>query len=53
MVVNRCEPAELTEVAEALRDFAQRSYVLPEEPLLSAPTVAELQNGRERHAGQR
>lgn len=43
VVANRCEPGELTEVADALRKFAQRSYVLPEEPLLSAPTVAELE----------
>ncbi len=49
VVANRCEPAELAVVAEELRTFAQRSYVLPEEPLLSAPTVAELEkavNGR-------
>ncbi|OBJ00734.1 phosphate acetyltransferase [Mycobacterium sp. 1482292.6] len=43
VVANRCEPAELTEVAQALRKFAQRSYVLPDAPLLSAPTVAELE----------
>jgi phosphate acetyltransferase len=43
VVANRCEPTELAAVAEALRRFAQRSYVLPEEPLLSAPTVAELE----------
>jgi phosphate acetyltransferase len=43
VVANRCEPADLTEVAEALGGFTQRSYVLPEEPLLSAPTVAELE----------
>ncbi len=43
VVANRCEPGELREIAEALRRFAQRSYVLPEEPLLSAPTVAELE----------
>lgn len=43
VVANRCEPAALAAVAEALRTFAQRSYVLPEEPLLSAPTVAELE----------
>ncbi len=43
VVANRCEPAELAAVAEELRTFAQRSYVLPEEPLLSAPTVAELE----------
>ncbi len=43
VVANRCNPAELADVAEALHAFAQRSYVLPEEPLLSAPTVAELE----------
>ena len=43
VVANRCEPAELAAVAQALRPFAQRSYVLPEDPLLSAPTVAELE----------
>lgn len=43
VVANRCEPAELTAVAEALHAFEQPSYVLPEEPLLSAPTVAELE----------
>ncbi|WP_262490880.1 phosphate acetyltransferase [Mycobacterium simiae] len=43
VVANRCEPAELDAVAAALRVFGPRSYVLPEEPLLAAPTVAELQ----------
>ena len=43
VVANRCEPAELGAIEAALRRFAQRSYVLPEEPLLSAPTVADLQ----------
>ncbi|OBH50193.1 phosphate acetyltransferase [Mycobacterium sp. E2479] len=43
VVANRCDPAELADVAEALRKFTQRSYVLPEQPLLSAPTVAELE----------
>jgi len=43
VVANRCDPAQLSEVAEALKAFPQRSYVLPEEPLLSAPTVAELE----------
>ena len=43
VVANRCEPAELAAVAQALRPFAQRSYVLPEDPLLSAPTVTELE----------
>jgi phosphate acetyltransferase len=43
VVANRCEPTELGAVAEALHRFAPPSYVLPEEPLLSAPTVAELE----------
>ncbi|HEY9305461.1 MAG TPA: phosphate acetyltransferase, partial [Mycobacterium sp.] len=43
VVANRCDPAGLTDIAAALRRFAQRSYVLPDEPLLSAPTVAELE----------
>lgn len=43
VVANRCDPAGLADVAEALRKFTQRSYVLPDEPLLSAPTVAELE----------
>ncbi len=46
VVASRCQPAELAAVRgslAALGSFAQRSYVLPEEPLLSAPTVAELE----------
>jgi len=43
VVANRCEPAELEAVRAALGRFGQNSYVLPEEPLLSAPTVADLQ----------
>ncbi|KBZ68301.1 phosphate acetyltransferase [Mycobacterium colombiense] len=43
VVANRCDPDRLADIAAALRNFAQRSYVLPEEPLLSAPTVAELE----------
>jgi phosphate acetyltransferase len=31
----------MTAVAEALRRFEPKSYVLPDEPLLAAPTVAE------------
>src|SRR5271166_5155958 len=49
VVANRCEPSQLSAVAEALRAFAPQTYVLPDEPLLAAPTVAELQkavNGR-------
>ena len=43
VVANRCEPAQLTAVAEALRPLGPRTYVLPDEPLLVAPTVADLQ----------
>lgn len=44
IVANRCDPAQLEEVAAALHEFEPRSYVLPEEPLLVAPTVAELRD---------
>ncbi|CAN3126787.1 phosphate acetyltransferase [Mycobacterium sp. smrl_JER01] len=47
VVVNRCDPDQLAEVADALAKVAPRSYVLPEEPLLVAPSVAELQNSVE------
>ncbi|MDC8981080.1 phosphate acetyltransferase [Mycobacterium marinum] len=43
VVANRCEPAQLAAVGDALRAFAPPSYVLPEEQLLSAPTVSELE----------
>jgi phosphate acetyltransferase len=46
VVASRCAPAELTTVAQSLAALsppAPRGYVLPEEPLLSAPTVAELE----------
>ncbi|KGI66574.1 phosphate acetyltransferase [Mycolicibacterium rufum] len=43
VVVNRCDPAQMADVAAALSDLPLRSYVLPEEPLLVAPSVAELQ----------
>src|ERR1700730_14097700 len=43
VVANRCEPSQLTAVAEALRPLGPRTYVLPDEPLLVAPTVADLQ----------
>ncbi|WP_454561168.1 phosphate acetyltransferase [Mycobacterium haemophilum] len=42
VVANRCNSAQLEDVREALRTFVPRSYVLPDEPLLSAPTVTEL-----------
>jgi len=44
-VANRCEPSELGAVRNALAALpppTPPSYVLPEDPLLSAPTVAEL-----------
>lgn len=48
VVANRCEPDGLAavrkELDEALGASSLRSYVLPDEPLLSAPTVAELQD---------
>ncbi|WP_395308532.1 phosphate acetyltransferase [Mycobacterium sp. AMU20-3851] len=44
VVANRCEPDQLTAVAEALVDLGPKSYVLPEEPLLVAPSVAELRD---------
>ena len=43
VVANRCEPRELAAVAGALERFEPQTYVLPEEPLLVAPTVADLQ----------
>jgi phosphate acetyltransferase len=42
VVANRADPAQLAAVAEACAGFAPRVYVLPEEPLLVAPTVADL-----------
>ncbi len=43
VVANRCEPSQLGAVAEALRASTPQTYVLPDEPLLAAPTVADLQ----------
>ena len=42
VVANRCEPAEMADVQNALSGFEPKTYVLPEEPLLQAPTVADL-----------
>jgi phosphate acetyltransferase len=50
VVANRCDPAQMTAVADALRRIeppAPKMYVLPEEPLLVAPSVAELQSAVE------
>jgi phosphate acetyltransferase len=47
VVANRCAPAELDAVAAALRRVdpdGVKGYVLPEEPLLVAPSVAELRD---------
>ena len=42
VVANRANPAELDSVAEACSNLGPRVYVIPEEPLLVAPTVADL-----------
>ncbi|WP_319455644.1 MULTISPECIES: phosphate acetyltransferase [unclassified Mycobacterium] len=47
VVANRCDPAELDAVAAALKRIEPDGvgcYVLPEEPLLVAPSVAELRD---------
>jgi phosphate acetyltransferase len=43
VVANRCDPSQMTAVADALKRFEPKTYVVPEEPLLVAPSVAELQ----------
>ncbi|MBP2454500.1 phosphate acetyltransferase [Mycolicibacterium lutetiense] len=43
VVANRCDPAQLDAVAGALKPLGPPAYVLPEEPLLVAPSVSELQ----------
>ena len=42
VVANRCEPDKMEAVVAACRNLGPRVYVLPEEPLLVAPTVGEL-----------
>ncbi|WP_328350596.1 phosphate acetyltransferase [Mycobacterium sp. NBC_00419] len=42
VVANRCDPAQMDAVAEACKGLGPHVYVLPEEPLLVAPTVADL-----------
>ncbi|NTY61050.1 phosphate acetyltransferase [Mycolicibacterium sphagni] len=42
VVANRADPAQLDAVAKACANLGPRVYVLPEEPLLVAPTVADL-----------
>jgi phosphate acetyltransferase len=43
VVANRCDPATMDAVAAALEPLTPKGYVVPEEPLLVAPSVAELQ----------
>lgn len=43
VVANRAKPPEIPAVAKALERFEPHTYVLPDEPLLMAPTVADLQ----------
>ena len=42
VVANRCDPRQMEAVAEACTDLGAPVYVIPEEPLLVAPTVGEL-----------
>ena len=42
VVANRCDPDRLLEVAAALGSVDVRTWALPDEPLLVAPTMAEL-----------
>jgi len=42
VVANRCEPETMPAVLRACEKLGPRVYVLPEEPLLVAPTVEEL-----------
>jgi phosphate acetyltransferase len=43
VVANRCDPTQLSAISEALRPLAPKTYAVPDEPLLVAPTVADLQ----------
>lgn len=47
VVANRCDPEQLTAVLDALKDLDPKCYALPEEPLLVAASVAELQRAVE------
>lgn len=44
VIANRCEPAELNAIKSGLSDVGVASWVLPEVPILSAPTMAELRD---------
>ena len=43
VVANRCDRGQVAAVADALTGVEPKSYVIPEEPLLAAPAVDELQ----------
>src|SRR3954468_18181663 len=45
VVANRCDPTQMAAVAEALKKFEPKSYVIPEEPLLVAAAVGYLLHG--------
>lgn len=47
VVANRCDPAQLSAVLDALKGFEPKCYALPEEPLLVAASVTELQDAVE------
>ncbi|WP_099039555.1 phosphate acetyltransferase [Mycobacterium neglectum] len=47
VVANRCDPGGMEAMAAALEPFTPKCYVLPEEPLLVAPSVEELQTAVE------
>ncbi|WP_041781709.1 phosphate acetyltransferase [Mycolicibacterium chubuense] len=47
VVVNRCDPDQMADVAAALQKIEPPSYVLPEEPVMMAPSVAELRTAVE------
>jgi phosphate acetyltransferase len=47
VVANRCDPGQMDAMAARLEQFTLKCYVLPEEPLLVAPSVAELQEAVE------
>ncbi|MFT3716667.1 MAG: phosphate acetyltransferase [Gordonia sp. (in: high G+C Gram-positive bacteria)] len=42
VVANRCEPDQVQAVADAISDLGCLVWAVPEEPILNAPTMAEL-----------
>ena len=54
VIANRVdEPRSSSDAAAIVASAACRRYAIPEEPLLSAPSVADLMARLRRHAGQR